>query len=147
MKKLVFTTAINAPVSKVWKVLWSDETYNKWTSVFSPGSTAKSDWKEGSKVHFLDGQGNGMFSVIDELKAHELMSFRHIGLIKNGEEQPEDEETKKWSGSIETYTLSNADGKTELKVEVDVDDAFGEYMNKTFPEALKKVKELSESNR
>jgi len=40
MKKIQFSTEINAPKEKVWNVLWDDATYRKWVSVFSEGSKA-----------------------------------------------------------------------------------------------------------
>ena len=64
LKKISFSTTINAPKEKVWNVLWNDETYKAWTSVFSEGSCAVSDWNEGSKILFLDGKGSGMYSTI-----------------------------------------------------------------------------------
>jgi hypothetical protein len=37
--------------------MWDDSTYRQWTSAFSEGSHAVSDWKEGSKVLFLSPEG------------------------------------------------------------------------------------------
>src|SRR6188508_3009161 len=88
MKKANFTVKINAPKEKVWEVLWNDKTYREWTSVFSEGSYAVSDWKEGSKVQFLGPEGGGMFSKIAKLVPNEYMSFEHLGELKDGQEQP-----------------------------------------------------------
>ena len=60
LKKVSFSTSINAPKNKVWDILWYDETYRKWTSVFMEGSSAQSDWNEGSRIYFTDGKGSGM---------------------------------------------------------------------------------------
>lgn len=92
----------NAPKEKVWNVLWNDTTYKKWTSVFSEGSHAETDWNEGSKVLFLDGKGQGMVSMIASKKPNVFMSFKHLGTIKDGVEDMDSDETKKWSGSMET---------------------------------------------
>lgn len=143
-KKMQFSTSISAPRNKVWDILWNDETYRKWTSVFMEGSYAESDWNEGSKILFLDGQGRGMYSTIDKKVPGEFISFRHIGELKDGKEQPVDE-TKGWSGSTENYILREADGKTELLVEMDIVPEMADYFNKTFPLALEKVKSLAES--
>lgn len=144
MKKLTFEIKINAPASKVWQVLWYDATYRKWTSAFTEGSYAVSDWKEGSKIQFLSPDGGGMYSKIDVSKPNELMSFEHIGVIKNFEEQPLDEETKAWSGCKENYYLTETNDSTHLKVEVEVDENSIAYMSKAFPQSLDIVKELSE---
>ena len=45
MEKQTFKITIDAPREKVWDVLWSDDTYREWTSVFSPGSRAETDWR------------------------------------------------------------------------------------------------------
>lgn len=145
MEKLRFKTLINASRDKVWKVLWDDKSYREWTSVFSPGSHAVSEWKEGSRVHFLDGSGNGMYSTIERMIPQKEMAFRHLGVIKDNQEQPVDEETKKWTGGMEVYYLAEKDKQTELMVDLDIIESFSEYMSKTFPPALEKVKELSEN--
>jgi uncharacterized protein YndB with AHSA1/START domain len=145
MESKRFSVTINAPREKVWKVLWNDETYRKWTSAFSEGSYAVSDWKEGSKIQFLSPEGSGMYSTIDKKKENEFISFKHIGEIKGGKEQPLNEETKKWSGAFENYTLTENNGKTTLTVDIDVAGEFGDFFEKTFPAALQKVKDLSEA--
>lgn len=45
MEVLDFKIEINAPKEKVCSVLWDDETYRKWTTVFCEGTYAVSDWK------------------------------------------------------------------------------------------------------
>lgn len=144
MEKLKFQIDIAASPQLVWKVLWGDVTYTQWTSVFSEGSRAETDWKEGSKVHFLAADKNGMYSVIDKSVANEFMSFKHLGVIKDGIEQPQDEETKKWSGSMENYTLKEKSGTTELSVELDIVETHKDYFNDVFPKALQLVKKIAE---
>lgn len=145
MKKGNFSVRINAPKEKVWDILWNDESYRKWTSVFQEGSHAVTDWKEGSKVLFLSGDGNGMYSTVARNIPYELMSFKHRGEVKNGVEEPLDEKTKLWSGAMENYTLNEVDGGTELVTEMDIIEEYEDYFNGTFPKALAKVKELAEN--
>lgn len=144
MEKIQFSVKISAPKEKVWKTLWEDTTYRKWTAVFSEGSCAKSDWKEGSKIHFVNENNDGMFSLIDKRVDNEIMNFKHLGMLKNGVELPEDEMTKSWSGSMENYTLIETEKGTQLTVEIDVVTEYKEYFSEKFPLALEKVKELSE---
>ena len=144
MERKIFEAMINATPQKVWEILWNDETYRQWTAVFAEGSNAKTDWKTGSKVLFLDGQGNGMVSTIDENRAPEFMSIRHLGVIKNGTEDTTSEEVKKWAGAMENYELSAIDGRTHLKVAMDVAEDYKEYFENKWPLALEKVKALSE---
>jgi hypothetical protein len=145
MEKLKFSINIKSPKEKVWKVLWDDETYRKWTNVFSEGSYAVSDWKEGDKILFLGPEGGGMYSMIAKKIPNEFMSFKHLGTIKNGEEQPLDEEGKKWTGAMENYTLKEINGQTELFVEIDIVEEHKDYFSEAFPKALQKVKEISEA--
>jgi len=144
MKKLNLTIEIYAPKEKVWKTLWDDTTYRQWTSAFSEGSYAVSDWKEGSKVLFLSPEGEGMFSKIDKLVPNELMHFKHLGTIKGGVEQPESEESKQWSGAMENYSLKEKNGKTELTLSMDIAESHEQYFRDTFPKALEIVKNLAE---
>ena len=119
MEKINFYISINAPKEKVWNVLWDETSYRKWTSVFAEGSTVVTDnWKEGSKVLFLDGNGSGMVSMVAANKPNQYMSFKHMGEVKDGIEDISSEKIKGWSGSMENYTLKEAGGKTELKVEM-----------------------------
>ncbi|MBK8428997.1 MAG: SRPBCC domain-containing protein [Lewinellaceae bacterium] len=146
MKKLTFSIQINAPKVRVWDILWADETYRAWTTVFHPGSHAKSDWKEGSKILFVGGDGgDGMVSKIARLIPNEFMSFEHLGEIKNGVEDYDSPAVKAWKGAHENYTLQEKSGGTELSVELDADDSFADYFQDKFPKALEKVKELAEA--
>ena len=147
MEKMNFSTSINAPREKVWKVLWDDASYRDWTSAFAEGSYAKTDnWKEGTKVLFLSPGGEGMISRVASNKPNKFMSFEHIGVVKDGKEDTESESVKAWAGAHENYTLTEENGKTKLIVDMDSTDEFKDYFLKTWPVALEKVKELSEKN-
>jgi uncharacterized protein YndB with AHSA1/START domain len=141
METLKFHSTINAPKEKVWETLWNDDTYRQWTSVFSEGSYAESDWNEGSKILFLSPKGEGMFSVIDKKIPNEQMTFRHLGEIRNGVEEPKD-----WANALESYHLKENNGTTELTVALDATGEFAQYFNEIFPKALNAVKEIAEKN-
>jgi hypothetical protein len=145
MEKKQFKILINAPREKVWEKLWNDASYREWTSVFAEGSSAETDWNEGSRVLFGDGKGNGMVSRIASKKTNEVMSFEHLGMLKDGVEDLSSDEVKQWSGAKENYYLRQENGKTELVVEIDLAEDFTAYFEEKFPVALKKVKELAES--
>lgn len=144
MKTIQFKVSINAPASKVWAVLWNDSTYRLWTAAFSEGSYAVSDWKEGSKILFLNEEKNGIYSTITRLIPEQFISFTHIGNVKNGVEQPIAEEAKKCSGDTENYTLTETGNTTELVASLDITEDFSDYFSRTFPKALNIVKELAE---
>ncbi|MEO6136086.1 MAG: SRPBCC domain-containing protein [Ginsengibacter sp.] len=98
MKTIKFTTKINTPREKVWSTLWNDSTYRQWTSIFSNDSHAVSDWEEGSNIQFVDGKGDGMFSIIEKKIPNQQMSFKHLGELKKGVEEKKD-----WTGAMENY--------------------------------------------
>ena len=146
MEKLNFSIDIDAPREKVWKVLWDDSTYRKWTSVFMEGSCVETDnWKQGSKVLFLDGKGSGMVSKVAVNKPNEYMSFEHLGEVKDGVEDTSSEKVKIWAGSKENYTLKDAGGKTELTVDMDIAEDYKEMFQNMWPKAMEQIKVLSEN--
>jgi uncharacterized protein YndB with AHSA1/START domain len=146
MEKQKFSISIDAPREKVWNVLWNDDTYRAWTSAFSEGSHAETDWQKGSKVLFLDGKGSGMVSTIAENIPNEYMSIKHLGIVKDGVEDTSSEEVTQWSGAFENYTLKTVNGKTELVIDMDTTEEFKDYFEKTWPIALDRLRELAEKN-
>ncbi|MEO7044687.1 MAG: SRPBCC domain-containing protein [Ferruginibacter sp.] len=117
MKKVKFSININATKEKVWSTLWDDSTYRQWCFVFASDSHAVSDWIEGSKIKFIDGKGNGMFSIIEKKIPNQQMTFKHLGELKNGVEDKKD-----WAGAMENYFLNETNGITELNIEMDINE-------------------------
>ena len=144
MTILEFKIDISAPSSIVWNALWEDKNYRKWTGAFCEGSYAKSDWKEGSVIHFLSPNGDGMFGKISKLDINHKMYFTHIGEIKNYEEQELTEAVKSWSGAAENYTLEETNGITTLTVNMDIVDDYVIYFQEKFPLGLQLVKQNAE---
>jgi hypothetical protein len=146
MMTLNYTININATPEKVWKSLWDSENYKKWTKPFTEGSYYQTDnFSQGNKIHFLSPNGDGMYSTIDSMKENEYMAFKHWGEIKNFKEMPITDETKSWSGSMETYTLNKTANGTEVIVTADASEQYADFMNKAFPAALQEVKKISET--
>jgi uncharacterized protein YndB with AHSA1/START domain len=73
------------------------------------------------------------------------MAFRHLGIVKDFKEQPPTAETESWKDAIETYSLKGNNGHTSLEVNLNSVGEYEDYFNKTFPGALKIVKELAEN--
>lgn len=144
MKQLSYSIQIKAPKEKVWSTLLDDTTYRQWTSVFHEGSYAVGDWKEGSKILFLGPEGSGMTSRIFRHVPNEFISIQHLGIVKNGIEDFDSEETKKWSGALENYSVNEKNGLTTLQVDMDATEDFEAYFQSTWPKALGKVKQLAE---
>jgi hypothetical protein len=139
MKTLNYSVSINAPKEKVWDKLWNDASYRQWTSAFSEGSYAETDWQEGSKVLFLSPGGDGMFGIIEKKVPYKEMTFKHLGEVKKGVEEPKD-----WAGARESYQLQEANGTTQVNVKLDITEDYQEYFDKTFPKALDILKQISE---
>ena len=141
INRLEFFIDIKADKSTIWKALWDDRSYREWASVFFEGSYALAhNWNEGSKVHFLAPDQNGIYSIIEKHIPNNIIQFKHLGNVVKGDEQPINEESKKWSGATETYMLTEGKDTNTLKVEIDVMDEHLEFMANTFPIALKKIK-------
>ncbi len=145
IEKLIFELEIYASPEIVWDKLWKDENYTVWTSPFCEGSYLKGDLNQGNRVHFLSPSGEGMYSDVAFRIDNKLMMFKHIGMVKDLEELPLDEETETWTGSYENYRLSEIPTGTMLKVEVDTIANFKSYMEEKFPPALKRLKEICEN--
>lgn len=136
---------IKAPKEKVWDVLLDDKSYREWTSVFHPGSYAEGGWEKGSKVYFKAPEGDGMVSIVEEHKPEEVITFHHVGVLKNGVEDYQNEELKNWKDFRETYKVkSTGDGGTLLMIEQDITSDYFESFSDIWERALQKVKELSE---
>lgn len=146
MERKTFKKTIHAPREKVWNVLWGEKTYPEWTSPFSPNSRVETDWKKGSRVLFLGGDNrDGMISEVAESIPNEYLSLRHLGAINNGVEDLDSERVKAWAGAQENYTLKDVDGNTELLIEMDLQENESQQMEKIWPLALDKLKQLSEN--
>ncbi|SIP86219.1 Activator of Hsp90 ATPase homolog 1-like protein [Chryseobacterium sp. RU37D] len=147
METLSYEKIIDAPKQKVWDVLWGAETYGEWTKFFSPGSQMKSDWKVEGKTYFLNAEGEGMVSTIDNIDEPNQIIFKHLGMVdKDGNEDTRSKEVMEWSGCFEKYILIDFDGKTKLHAEVQTEKSWEEQINKGFIQGLEVVKKLAENN-
>ena len=144
MKTLEFKISIDAPKEKVWEVLWDDQTYRQWASVFCEGTYAVSSWQEGDVIHFLSPGGMGMNSIIFKKVENEYMAFKHISEIKDYKVLPADAAGEGWSNVMETYRLISTENGTLLEGTMDMDEKYTDYFEEVFPKAFEKIKELSE---
>lgn len=141
MKNIQFSTHIQAPASTIWKILWEDTTYRHWTSVYSVGSHAVGEWKEGAKIKFLGpGGSGGISSVIETMRENEYMVFKHLREISGGVELP----ASGWEGAMETYKLTPEGDGILLTSSMDCMPDFEPYFTERMPQALNMVKALAE---
>ncbi|WP_299114643.1 hypothetical protein [uncultured Winogradskyella sp.] len=142
INRLQFSIDIQADKEKIWNALWEDKHYRDWSGVFGEGSHfVVENWKEGNKIMFLDSDQNGIFSSIEKYIPNKIIQFAHIGTVVNGKEQPLDDDTKKWSGTTEAYTIIDGLDFCTLLVDIDILDEHIDFMSEKLPIALKKIKE------
>lgn len=153
MKKLQYKLSINASAIKVYDFMLgiSDQsTYEQWTALFNPTSTFDGNWEKGSKMLFVGvdskGEKGGIVSRIAENIPNTFVSIHHYGLLKAGQEITEGPEVEKWANGFENYTFEEKDGTTTVIVDLDLTPDFVDYMNKTYPKALEKLKEICENS-
>lgn len=142
-----FNITINAPREKVWKTLWDDTTYPKWAAAFCEGSKAITDWQEGSKVLFVDGENRGMVSVIERKIPNEYMSFKMLGELVKGQEDYTSDNALQITGGFENYTLTEQEGTTLLVIDIggaNMNKNIIDYFMATWPKALALLKALAE---
>ncbi|WP_374948216.1 SRPBCC domain-containing protein [Mucilaginibacter sp.] len=147
MEQSTFKIDISATPQKVWNTLFTDEDYKRWTEVFCEGSHAITDWKEGSKAHFLDDKGRGMFAVLEKVVPNEYMSIKALGEIIDGQETYDSDGAKACSGSYENYTLTANGDKTLLTVDLaggSIPEEFQKFLATVWPKAMIKIKEIAE---
>ena len=144
MNRFHYSITISAPRATVWSVLFDDETYRQWTSVFAQGSHFEGAWNESSKIRFLTPEKDGMVAVIAENRRHEYLSIKHLGHVVKGVDDTESDEVKKWTPAYENYTLTEVDEGTELSVDIDIPSTYQSQFEGVWHKALKAVKELSE---
>lgn len=141
INRLQFSIDIKADKTKIWKALWDDKHYRAWCGVFYEGSYYIADsWEEGRRIMFLAPDQSGISSIIEIHIPNETIQFKHIGSVVKGEIQPPDDETIKWSGATESYSLIENSDFITLLVEIDVLEEHVEFMSAKFPEALEQVK-------
>ena len=152
MVEIHFSINIDAPKEKVWDFMIGKDTYSLWADVFMKGSYFVGDWSEGSKIQFLapfKGQMSGMLSRVKKNRPDEFISLETEGVVYNGQEDTTSKEAREWSGTLENYTFKEVDGKTELQVDLSADvvnQEMIEMSEKTWPDALQKLKKLIEKS-
>lgn len=144
MERLQFSTTIHAPRERVWKTLWGKDTYAEWTSPITQNGSIQTDWKKGSSVLFLDKQGYGMVSEIADLKPNEFVSFKHEGMLKDGEAETAVAIAEGWYGARENYSLRSIEDMTEVIIEHDVTEENKARFMELWPKALQRLKEMCE---
>ncbi len=145
MKDLTFTIDIAAPVARVWECMLDPLTYRDWTRAFCEGSYYEGNWAQGSRMRFLDPDGNGMEAVVEENRTHERVALKLVGDLTEG--RPTPGSTMGDRPAHEIYEFSAAGpARTQLVILLKGwDDGFADMMAGMWPTALQRLKTLAES--
>lgn len=144
MKPIKNTIAINAPREKVWQVLTDETYYLQWYALFCEGTTAITDWKEGSKIVFV-ANGMGLIGKIAIYKPNEELLIQMTGILQNGVEVYDSPEAKNTMQANEHYLLTEEDGKTILHTSADIVEEYYEQTSASWDAAKEKIKQLAET--
>lgn len=136
---------ITAPAAKVWEALLQDKHTRIWYAAFSEGSHAVTDWQLGSKAIFTDNSHCGIVGRITANEPYRLLSIVYEGVMTDGEEDYTSEGAQQVKGGREIYTLSEETNTTTLSVQQDISEAYLDFMNAAWDNALNKIKEISEN--
>jgi uncharacterized protein YndB with AHSA1/START domain len=146
MKKLEFKIDIAASREKVWDTMLGPETYKEWVNTSWPGSYYDGNWKQGEKLRFISPGQGGTLTTLVEHRLYEFILAKHIAVINpDGTEDRDSMVAKGWIGTIETYTFTENNGETELKVGIDTTPEWEKMFTDGWPNALAKLKEICEN--
>ena len=145
MKKLEFKTEINADKKKVWDTMFHPATYKKWVNVSWPGSYYDGVWKEGTDMKFLSPGHGGTLANLEKYNPYEEVFAKHVAVLNsNGTEDRDSDIAKGWIGSTESYTFTEHNHKTELKVVIHTNPEWEEMFSEGWPAAMEELKKLAE---
>ncbi|MEO6148645.1 MAG: SRPBCC domain-containing protein [Mucilaginibacter sp.] len=140
------SVSINAPAERVWDVLVKDELNRQWFAVFSKDTYADTDWKQGSRVSFLDGSGMGITGKLTTVEVYKTIAIDYDGVIADGKPDYESKGALEMQGSREIYRLASADGITLLDVELEMPEQYTGMMLEMWDKGIIKIKEIAEIN-
>jgi uncharacterized protein YndB with AHSA1/START domain len=142
MKEMVFSIEIQTTRENVWETMWQDKTLREWAGIIDPGTYMVGELKEGNEVQFISGNEYGVTSLVEKLKPGEYVLLRHEADTQDAGERKRE---KQWTGSKESYLLTEKGGATNLTATFDVPTEMEEYFKEHYPKALERVKFLAES--
>lgn len=137
---------INAPKERVWNIMLSDDTYKTWTAPFSEGSAVETDWKEGSKVIFKDGNNFGLVGIITKSRPYDIFEVEYTAELRDGVEDTTSKDAQSMVGGSEKYIFEEKGDGTHVSIESFMTEEYFEKMSLAWDKALQIVKDLAEKN-
>lgn len=146
LQKLEFSIEIAVTPERLWEYLWGKKAYTDWMSVFSKGSYYETiTFETGQSIKLLTPEGHGMYGVLEVVQEPVQVIFKHLGYLALFEAVPFESLDQSWTFAFESYTLQETVTGTKLTVEVDTASEYLETMNRLFPKALLRLKDLAEA--
>lgn len=143
--RLRFEIVIHAPAARVHELMLADASYRAWTAAFCEGSYYDGSWAAGSRIRFLAPNGDGMVAEIAANRPGEFVSIRHLGFVSQGNDDTTSDAVTAWAPGYENYTFEPVDRGTRLTVDIDVPEPHVDFMNRTWPLALARLKSICEA--
>lgn len=144
MKSLKYNIIINCPGAFVWNTMLDSEDYKKWASAFYPGSHYRGEWKQDSRIKFIDPCG-GTLALLEEVTPYKRIRMKHIALINEaGSIDKESEDAKQWIGTTENYIFQEENGKTRLDIEMKGHEKYLDVLDECWLPAIEGIKKLCE---
>ena len=147
MSRLQFSVRVDAPVEKVFAFMLDPIGYRKWTSAFDENSYFEGSWEQGEKIWFLGAPGCGLVAEIAENQRNEFVSIRHLGVVREGVEDPESLTARIAAPQFENYVFEAMGGGALVRIEMDMLPEYHQYMAEAWPRALELLKQLCEAER
>ena len=142
MRTIEQSVDIDAPISKVWKILTTPRLIRRWASAFLPGICAESDWKAGGELLWRKQDGTlAQRGVIVAIEPACLLKVAFPPEINDEVPEPDTE-------FVETFSLTATDEGARLSVVcgplhlVDLDS-----LDPKWAQALSTIKALAENGR
>lgn len=149
MQKMHFEIIIHGNPQDVWDAIVNSQKYRKWSSVFHQGSCFEGGWEKGDRIRFLTCNKNdekeGMIAEIAESRKYSFISVKHLGYISGGVEDTSSEKVKQFAPAYENYTFTPIGDDTKFEVDTDIEEDYVEMFSELWPKALKKLKDVVES--
>ncbi len=143
-KKIIKSIDINASRENVWNSLFMPESFKQWGAEFSQGTEVITTWEEGSKVIFKDASNSGLVGTIIKNVPQEIMVIEYYGELKDDKEDAESPYAQEVKGAMETYILTEKEGRVYLAIECDMSEKYFDMMSEAWDRALVKIKTLAE---
>jgi hypothetical protein len=102
------------------------------------------DWKEGTKVDFVDTGKGGTRAILEVVDEPNRVLAKHIAVLSKDRE-PQTEGMENWIGTTEEYLLVENNGETELKIIMFYHPDYEKMLDEGWDKSLKLLKELCEN--